>query len=113
MSGVVCVVCPFADDEKLKNIHVDLAFISMRSCPPQYPRSSIPLTPSPSLFLCFSFFSFPPFSLIFLLLFAPFLFVFSLFLLSLFPDPPLFFVFGSFYFLFLFLFLVSVLFNLI
>ena len=25
MSGVVCVVCPFADDEKLKNIHVDLA----------------------------------------------------------------------------------------
>jgi len=25
MSGVVGVVCPFADDEKLKNIHVDLA----------------------------------------------------------------------------------------
>ena len=25
MSGVVCVVWPFADDEKLKNIHVDLA----------------------------------------------------------------------------------------
>jgi len=22
MSGVVCVVCPLADDEKLKNIHV-------------------------------------------------------------------------------------------
>ena len=24
MSGVVCVVCPLADDEKLKNFHVDL-----------------------------------------------------------------------------------------
>jgi len=23
--GVVCVVCHFADDEQLKNIHVDLA----------------------------------------------------------------------------------------
>jgi len=28
MSGVVCVVCPFADDEKLKNIHVDLALLA-------------------------------------------------------------------------------------
>jgi len=27
MSGVVCVVCPFADDERLKNIHVDLALL--------------------------------------------------------------------------------------
>ena len=27
MSGVVCVVCPFADDEKLKNIHVDPALL--------------------------------------------------------------------------------------
>jgi len=27
MSGVVCVVCPFADDEKLKNIYVDLALL--------------------------------------------------------------------------------------
>jgi len=27
MGGVVCVVCPFADDEKLKNIHVDLALL--------------------------------------------------------------------------------------
>jgi len=27
MSGVVCIVCPFADDEKLKNIHVDLALL--------------------------------------------------------------------------------------
>jgi len=27
MSGVVCGVCPFADDEKLKNIHVDLALL--------------------------------------------------------------------------------------
>ena len=27
MSGVVFVLCPFADDEKLKNIHVDLALL--------------------------------------------------------------------------------------
>jgi len=27
MSGVVCFVGPFADDEKLKNIHVDLALL--------------------------------------------------------------------------------------
>jgi len=27
MSGVVCVVCPFADDEKLKDIPVDLALL--------------------------------------------------------------------------------------
>jgi len=27
VSGVVCVVCPFAGDEKLKNIHVDLALL--------------------------------------------------------------------------------------
>jgi hypothetical protein len=27
MSGVVCVICPFADDEKLRNIHVDLALL--------------------------------------------------------------------------------------
>jgi hypothetical protein len=26
-SGVVCVVCPFADDEKLKNLHVDVALL--------------------------------------------------------------------------------------
>jgi len=27
VSGVVCVVCPFAGDEKLKNIHVDLTLL--------------------------------------------------------------------------------------
>jgi len=27
MNGVVCVVCPFVDDEKLKNTHVDLALL--------------------------------------------------------------------------------------
>jgi len=27
MSGVVCDACPFADDEKLNNIHVDVAFL--------------------------------------------------------------------------------------
>jgi len=30
----------------------------MRSCPPQYPRSSTPLNPSPSLFFSFVFFLF-------------------------------------------------------
>ena len=27
VSGIVCIVCPFADDEFLKNIHVDLALL--------------------------------------------------------------------------------------
>jgi len=27
MSGVVCVVCTFANDEKQENIHVDLALL--------------------------------------------------------------------------------------
>jgi len=27
MGGVVCVVCPFADDEKLKNILANLALL--------------------------------------------------------------------------------------
>jgi len=27
VSGIVCVVCPFAGDEKLRNIHVDLALL--------------------------------------------------------------------------------------
>jgi len=27
VSGVVCVVCPFADDEKPENIHVDLVLL--------------------------------------------------------------------------------------
>ena len=29
MSVVVCVICPFADDEKLKNIHVNLASLAL------------------------------------------------------------------------------------
>jgi len=33
MSGVVCVVCPFTDDEKLKNIHVDLALLNQKNTP--------------------------------------------------------------------------------
>jgi len=52
MSGVVCVVCPFADVEKLKKHSCRSSDISMRSCPPQYPRSSIPLSPFPSLYIC-------------------------------------------------------------
>ena len=27
LSGVICVVCPFAGDEKLKKIHVDVALL--------------------------------------------------------------------------------------
>ena len=27
MSCVVCIVCPVADDEKLKNIHVDIVLL--------------------------------------------------------------------------------------
>ena len=76
----------------------------MRSYPPQYPRSSIPLNPSPSLFY---FFPSPSFSLIFLFSFAPFLFVLLLFVLSFFPDLPSFFfvlsTFSSFSFFLLFL----------
>jgi len=50
MSVVVCVVCSFADDEKHS---CRSSVISMRSCPPQYQRSSAPLNPSTSLFLFF------------------------------------------------------------
>ena len=80
----------------------------MRSCPPQYPRSSTPLNPAPTLFLFFlSFFSLPLFrsfsSFLSPLFFSSFLF------LSFFPDPPSFFIFilvfptfffSSFYFFF-------------
>ena len=93
MSGVVCVVCDFADVEKLEKTSC------RRSCPPQYTRSSTPLNLFPSLFLCFlsPFFS-PPLSLIFLLRFPPFPFVLPFFLLSFFPDPPSFFlVFPTFF----------------
>ena len=42
MSGVVCVVCAFADDEKLKNIHVDLALLVWG---PALLRTHAPLPP--------------------------------------------------------------------
>ena len=75
----------------------------MRSYPPQYPRSSNPLNPSPSLFLffLFLFLSSPPFSLIcrglllFLLDFYSFLFFFFLVFLT----PSLFFVLFLLFFL--------------
>jgi len=73
MSGVVCVVCPFADDGKLKNIHVDLALLvwgpALLST-----HASLPPKPIPFPFYLFFplFFPSPPFSLIFLLLFPPF-----------------------------------------
>ena len=61
MNGVVCVVCPFADDEKLKNIHVDLALLV---CGPTLLSTHAPLPPK-SIFLSlsffFSFFFLPPF----------------------------------------------------
>ena len=89
----------------------------MRSCPPQYPRSSTPLNPSPSLFFFsfsfvffflspfLSFFSFnPPFS------FRPFFF-FPL--LSFFPDSLCFFSFFSGFPTSAFLFLICLIFLLL
>ena len=73
-SGVVCVVCPFADDAKHS---CRSSVISMRSYPPQYPRSSTPLNPSPSLFLFLVFFFSLPFPLIFLFPRPPSLLVLS------------------------------------
>jgi len=101
MSGIVCVVCPFADVEKLKKYSCRSSVISMRSYPPQYPRSSTPLSPFPSLFL---FFSSPPLFLWFFSFFS-FLFLssfsfFSFFFLS--WSPLL--VFGVFLLFFLLLF---------
>jgi len=63
--------------------------ISMRPYPPQYPRSSTPLNPSPSHFLCSPFFFLPLFSSHFAPSFPPFSFCpfsFSSFFLS---WPPL------------------------
>jgi len=110
VSGVVCIVCPFTDDEKLKKYSCRSGVISMRFYPPQYPRSSNPLNPTLSLLV--SFFCPPPhfsslfplfflFPLIFFLSFAfPFLSSFSDPLLYFFfPCPPPLFL-NSFYFCF-------------
>ena len=88
MSGVVCVVCPFADDEKLKNIHDDLALLVWG---PALISTHAPLPPKPiSLPLSHIFFHPPLFSHCFPS-FPPFCFCplsFSSFFL---PWPPLFF----------------------
>jgi len=83
VSGVVCVVCPFAGNEKLKTFMSTQCY----SYPPQYPRSSIPLNHS-VFFLFLVPFSFPS-------LFGP-LFLF-------FPPPYSFFFFFSFSLFLLFL----------
>ena len=97
MNGVVCLVCPFAGDEKLKSIHVDLALwvwgptlLSTHAlltpwthAPPSFFFFPLP-PPTFSLFSLF-FFLFPSFS------FCPFPCLF--FLSSLTPpsfSPPLF-----------------------
>ena len=49
VNGVVCVVCPFAGDEKWKP-SCRCSIITMRSYPPQYPHSFNTLNPSSSLF---------------------------------------------------------------
>ena len=59
MSGVVCVVCPFADDEKLKNIHVDLVLLVWG---PALLSTHAPLPPSKPIPLPLSFFCFFPLS---------------------------------------------------
>jgi len=110
VSSVVCVVCPFVDDEKLKNIHVDLALLVWG---PTLFSAHAPLTPwthhPPSFFfflspppsLCLSF---PSFFLIPRFLFVLFFF-FSFFL----PWPPLlFFLLFSFPFFFKLLLCVCV-----
>jgi len=98
VSGVVCVVCPFAGDEKLKTF-MSISVISMRSYPSQHPRSSAPQNHPP-----LSFFFLPPtppflsFSYLFSLLF----FFFVLFsFLSFFPVPSLFFFLSLVFLLFL------------
>jgi len=99
VSGVVCVVCHFAGDENLENIHVDLALLVWS---PTLLSTHAPLTPwthpspsfffplpSPPLFFSFSFFcSFFPRFLFVLLLFFSFFFVLT--------PPSLFFSFPIF-----------------
>jgi len=69
VSGVVCVVCPFADDEKLKNIHVDLALLVWSPALLSTHAPLPPLKPHPPpsflyLFI-FPFFPFPDCSQLF------------------------------------------------
>ena len=116
MSGVVDVVCPkFCRWWKTGKHSCRSSVISMRSYPPQHPRSSNPLNPSPPSFFFFPLHP-PTLSLSFPLLFiffprflcCPFPFLFF----SFFPDPPLFnfflFPFPFFSKLFLLFFLVCV-----
>ena len=95
MSGVVCVVCPFADETEKHSCRSSV--MSMRSCPPQYPRSSTILNPNPLplSFFFHSFFFSTPFSVIFLLLFPHSLFVFSFFPSFFLSYPPSFFLIFS------------------
>ena len=89
MSGVVCVVCPFADDGKLKIIHVNLALLVWG---PTLLPTHAPLTPwthpPPSFFFSFAP---PPTSLSFpsiFPLFPRFVLVLFLFFSFFLPRPP-------------------------
>jgi len=96
VSGVVCVVCDFADDEILKNIHVDLASLVWGAT---LLSTHAPLTPwihTPSSFIFSPFAPPPTCPLVFLFflprfLFGPFPFLF--FLSSL--TPPSYFFLSS------------------
>jgi len=84
VSGVVCVVCPFTGDEKLKNTHVDLALWVWG---PTLLSTHAPL-PSCNHSPPYFFFSSPPPFSPFPLFFSP-LFLFVLFsFLYFFPDSP-------------------------
>jgi len=84
VNGVVCAVCPFADDEKLENIHFDLALLLGG---PALFSTHAPLTPwtYPPTSFFFSFVPPPTFPLFpfffpfFLVSFYYFLFVLFLF----------------------------------
>ena len=95
MSVVVCVFCLFCRWWKTEKHSCRSSVISMRSYPPQYPRSSKPLNQPPSLFL---FYPPPPFLSFSSFCFPLFLGSFFFSFLSFFPDPPLlFFLFLSFF----------------
>ena len=89
-----CLRCLFFFRWKTEKHSCRSSVNSMRSCPPQYPRSSTLLKPIPLplYFFSFLYFFLPPLFSHFPPSFPHFLFVLCFFLLSFFPDPPSFFL---------------------